>query len=82
MCTSCELSKDGHCINSLQHNFTDHAIRSGSLLLSLEESHLKEMGIVKVGHRLEIMEAIHKLRREAGLVNKHKLINLPQLLIE
>lgn len=40
------------------------------------------MGIVKVGHRLELMEAIHRLRREAGLVNKHKFINLPQLLIE
>jgi hypothetical protein len=66
----------------VQPTFTEHAIRSGNLLLSLEESHLKEMGVVKVGHRLELVEAIHGLRREAGLVNKYKFINLPQLLIE
>ena len=71
-----------YCIKSLQPNFTEHAIRSGNLLLTLEESHLKEMGVVKVGHRLELMEAIHGLQREAGLVNKCKFINLPQLLME
>ena len=67
---------------SLQPNFTEHAIRSGNLLLMLEESHLKEMGVVKIGHRLELMEAIHGLQREVGLVNKYKFINLPQLLME
>ena len=66
----------------LQPNFNEHAIRSGNLLLTLEESHLKEMGVVKVGHRLEIMEAIHGLRREAGLINKYKFIDLPTLLVE
>ena len=40
------------------------------------------MGVVKVGHRLELMEAIHGLRREAGLVNKYKFFSLPQLMIE
>lgn len=62
--------------------FSEHAIRSGRLLLALEESHLKEMGVVKVGHRLDILEAIHALRREAGLVSKHKFISLPTLLME
>ena len=66
----------------LQQNFKDHAIRSGRLLLSLEESHLKEMGVVKVGHRLEIMEGIRELRREAGLLNKYKFIDLPTLVSE
>ena len=66
----------------LQQNFKEHAIQSGSLLLALEESHLKEMGVVKVGHRLGIMEAINHLRREAGLVDKYKFMDLPTLALE
>ena len=68
--------------SSLQQNFKDHSIRTGNILLTLEESHLKEMGVLKVGHRLEIMEGIHSLRREAGLVNKYKFIDLPTLMTE
>ena len=62
--------------------FRQHAVRSGKLLLALEEDHLKEMGVVTVGHRLEMMESIHELQREAGLLDKYRFIDLPTLLTE
>ncbi len=60
--------------------FKNHSIRTGKLLLSLEEEHLKEMGLFTVGHRLEIMEAIHELRQNAGLVDNSKLVDVKTLL--
>lgn len=41
---------------------------------------MKEMGIDTVGHRLEIVEAIHLLCQDAGLVNNSKLVEIKSLL--
>lgn len=48
--------------------FEEQNINKGSVLLRLEEEHLKEMGIVKVGDRLLLLEALDDLRKRAGLV--------------
>lgn len=48
--------------------FEEQNISKGSVLLRLEEEHLKEMGIVKVGDRLLLLEALDDLRKRAGLV--------------
>ena len=48
--------------------FKEQNINKGSVLLRLEEEHLKEMGIVKVGDRLLLLEALDDLRKRAGLV--------------
>ena len=48
--------------------FKEQNINKGSVLLRLEEEHLKEMGIVKVGDRLSLLEALDDLRKRAGLV--------------
>ena len=67
-------------ITYLQGLFKEHSIRTGRLLLSLEESHLQEMGVAKVGHRLEIMEGINQLRKEAGLIERSRLVDIKSLL--
>ena len=64
----------------MQDLFKEHSIRTGQLLLSLEESHLREMGVIKVGHRLEIMEGIYQLRKEAGLIDRSKFVDIKSLL--
>ena len=65
---------------TVQPFFKEHAIRSGRLLLSLEETHLKEMGVGRVGDRLGIMEAVHQLRTEAGEICRRQYIDFPSLL--
>lgn len=60
--------------------FRNHSIRTGRLLLTLEESHLLEMGITSVGHRLEIMDALNHLRQDAGLVDRSKLVGIKTLM--
>ena len=64
----------------VQPMFKEHSIRSGRLLLSLEESHLKEMGVARVGHRLEIMEGLHQLQTEAGEICRRKYVDVPSLM--
>ena len=54
----------------MQDLFSKHAIRSGRILLNLCEDHLKDMGVTKVGHRLEILGNIVELRKRAGLVSQ------------
>ena len=43
----------------------EHAIETGSGLLQLQESHLKEMGVTKIGHRLHLCDQLRELRRKA-----------------
>ena len=50
----------------LQAMFEEHGVESGRGLLQLEEAHLKEMGVSKVGHRLELCEQLRELRGMAG----------------
>ena len=49
----------------MQDLFDEHAVESGRGLLRLEEDHLKEMGVAKVGHRLQLCEHLRELRRAA-----------------
>ena len=42
----------------------------------LTEEHLKEMGVVSVGHRLELSKFIEELRRECGLVPRDKYADI------
>lgn len=67
------------CIQPL---FREHAISSGWLLMRLEESHLKEMGVSKVGHRFCLVQAIRQLRKDAGLFDTRELGDLHALLTE
>ena len=66
----------------LQERFKNNHIRCGESLLALEESHLKEMGVTSVGHRLELVKAINELRREAGLVSREKYEDIGSLMIQ
>ena len=54
--------------DSVLRIFDEQNISKGSVLLRLEEEHLKEMGIAKVGDRLALLEALDDLRKRAGLV--------------
>ena len=45
--------------------FEEHGIETGHVLLQLEEEHIKEIGVVKVGHRLLLCEQLRELRRLA-----------------
>ena len=45
-------------------------MESGRCLLRLQEAHLKEMGVAKVGHRLELVDRISELRSAAGVVGE------------
>lgn len=60
--------------------FKQHAITTGRRLLSLTEEHLKEIGVVKVGHRIELMSQIDGLRKAVGWVSKAAFVDLPTLL--
>ena len=53
---------------SIVRIFNEQNINRGSVLLRLEEGHLKEIGVVKVGDRLLLLEALDDLRKRAGLV--------------
>ncbi len=57
----------------------DHAINSGRVLLSLTEHHLREMGVAKVGHRLELLGCLEELRMKAGLVALEGIVDLGKL---
>lgn len=43
-------------------------MESGHCLLQLEEDHVKEMGVVKVGHRLWLCRQLSELRRSAKVM--------------
>lgn len=60
MCLSAASSPS--CPQSL---FVEHAINSGRVLLALNEQHLREMGVAKIGHRLEILGNLGALKRRA-----------------
>ena len=55
-------------VHDLQSSFDEHGVWSGRSLLLLEEAHVKEMGVVKVGHRLELCDRLRELRRAAKVV--------------
>ena len=42
-------------------DFQLHAITSGEILLELHEEHLKELGVVKIGHRVLLQKKIREL---------------------
>ena len=46
--------------------------------MRLQEAHLKEMGVAKVGHRLELAARVSELRRAAGVtgdgIDVHSLL--------
>lgn len=50
--------------------------------MELQEEHLKEMGVTCVGHRLELVQAIEELRKEAGLVSREKYVDVSTLMIQ
>lgn len=54
--------------DNVLRKFDEQNIDRGSVLLRLNEEHLKEMGIAKVGDRLALLEALDDLRKRAGLV--------------
>jgi len=60
--------------------FKQQAITTGRRLLSLTEEHLKEIGIVTVGHRLELSHHINKLRKAAGWISTAAFVDVPTLL--
>ena len=59
--------------------FKKHSITTGRRLLSLTEAHLKEMGIVNIGQRVELLFHIDELRKMAGLVSRAAYIDIPTL---
>ena len=77
-----------HCTHALhtcthiysQEAFCDNDIGSGHVLLQLCEEHMKEMGVKIVGHRLELLRQIDKLRNRAGFVSQATFIDTPTLL--
>lgn len=54
----------------------EHAVTSGAVLLQLTEEHLKEMGVWSVGHRLEMVGALERLRLEAGLLPRAQFVQM------
>ena len=62
------------------HLFKQHEITTGKRLLSLTEEHLKEIGVIKVGHRLELTLHIDELRKAAGWVSRAAFVDIPTLL--
>ena len=68
------LSRHTHA----QSLFREHGLESGRGLVRLQETHLKEMGVAKVGHRLELAARVSELRRAAGVtgdgVDVHSLL--------
>ena len=54
-----------HCV---LHVFNNHSITNGKILLQLTQENLKEMGIISVGHRLTVSNALDELRSAAGMV--------------
>ena len=52
----------------LKSNFCFRSsLARGSLLRIPEEKHLKEMGVAKVGHRLQFCERLRELRKAAKM---------------
>ncbi len=48
--------------------------------MTLQEQHLKEMGVTCVGHRLELVKAIDVLRKGAGLVSRETCVDIGSLM--
>ncbi len=59
----------------------EHAI-CGNSLVGLQEEHLKEIGVLKVGHRLKLLKCIDELRRDADLVSREKYADISILMTE
>jgi len=60
--------------------FKEHVINSGHRLLSLTEDNLKEMGVKKIGDRVDLSYHIGKLRKRAGWVSRAGFVDIPDLL--
>ncbi|XP_065885749.1 uncharacterized protein [Dysidea avara] len=60
--------------------FKEHVIKSGRQLLSLTEDHLKEVGVKKLGDRLDLAYHIDELRKRAGWVSRAAFVDIPDLL--
>jgi len=60
--------------------FKEHVINSGRRLLSLTEDNLKEMGVKKLGDRLDLFYHINELRKRAGWVSRAGFVDIPDLL--
>lgn len=60
--------------------FQQQAITTGRRLLSLTEEHLKEIGVVIIGHRLELSYHIDELRKSAGWISTAAFVDVPTLL--
>ena len=63
-----------------KHLFKQQEITTGRRLLSLQEEHLKEIGVIKVGHRLELSFHIDELRKAAGWVSRAAFVDISTLL--
>ena len=70
---------EGIC-EMVQGVFESHDVQRGCVLLRLEEEHLKEMGLNKVGSRLIVLEAIEELRRLAGVVDRQRYTDIEALI--
>ena len=58
--------------------FAEHAISSGRVLLEVQQSHLHEIGVARVGHRLEMWKRLQELKEKAGLVCPMDFTSLQQ----
>jgi len=60
--------------------FKEHVINSGRRLLSLTEENLKEMGVQKIGDRVDLSHHIDELRKRAGWVSRAGFVDVSDLL--
>ena len=72
------LSEQG--LSNHAQRFLNHKICSGRALLRVTEEHLKEIGVVVVGERLEVMDAVDRLRGRAGVSRLGAFVDAPSLL--
>ena len=72
------LSEQG--LSNHAQRFLNHKICSGKALLRVTEEHLKEIGFVAVGERLEVLDSIDRLRGRAGVTRLGAFVDAPSLL--
>ena len=69
-------------LESYESLLKEHSILSGAELLQLTEEHFKEMGVSSIGKRLLLVNALDRLRLEAGFYPNAKYCNTSCLLDE
>lgn len=72
------LSEQG--LSNHAQRLLNHKVCSGKALLRVTEEHLKEIGFVVVGERLEMLDAIDRLRARAGVSRLGAFVDAPSLL--